>query len=241
MMLREKVETYAQFVLRVFILLAVAFLSAITAMRFAIQGREVEVPKVMGMKAGDAQALLASRKLGMKIADRAYSDLPQDYVVRQSPPPGTMVKIQQRAQVVLSLGPQKVSVPELVGGSARMARIELLRAGLQVGEISSAYLPDGEPDQVLQQNPPPEAKNTGSPRVNLLVSLGERPAAYLMPDLVALPLGEAQKKLAAARLRLNKITFMTTPGSEKGSVISQTPPRGAKVLPGTNVELQVVE
>lgn len=240
-MMRERVERYARLALRVFILLAVAFLSAITAMRFAIQGREVEVPKVMGMRAGDAQTLLESRKLGMKIADRVYSDLPRDYVVRQSPPPGTKVKIQQRAHVVLSMGPQKVSVPGLVGENARSARIELLRSGLQVGEISSVYVADREADEVLQQDPPPEAKNTGSPRVNLLVSLGPRPAAYMMPDLEGMPLAEAQKKLSAAGLRLSKITFAPAAGSTKGTVLSQSPGRGAKVVPATNVELQVVE
>ncbi|MBI1749040.1 MAG: PASTA domain-containing protein [Acidobacteria bacterium] len=240
MTLGEKVESYARIGLRVFILLAVAFLSAITAIRFAIQGREVEVPKLVSLKAGDAQTLLDSRRLGMKIADRVYSELPADYVVRQSPPAGSRVKVQQRAHVVLSLGPQKVSVPALVGETVRSARIELLRAGLQVGEISSVYLPDHALDEIVLQNPPPLATNTGSPRVNLLVSLGERPAEYVMPDLAGLPLAEAQRRIGAAGLHLAKISFAVSPEQPKG-VVFQVPPRGARVVAGTNVELQVVE
>ena len=239
--LGNKIESYARLGLQVFILLAIAFLSAITAIRFAIQGREVEIPKLVGLKAGDAQTLLEGRRLGMKIADRVYSDLPPEYVVRQSPPAGTRVKVQQRAHVVLSMGPQKVSVPSLIGGSARTARIELLRAGLQVGEISAVYLPDREMDEVVQQNPPPKASNTGSPRVNLLVSQGERPAEYVMPDLVGSPLAEAQRLISTAGLHLTKISFAASSEQPKGAVLAQVPQRGSKIVAKTNVELQVVE
>jgi beta-lactam-binding protein with PASTA domain len=241
MPLSEKVESYARLGLRVFILLAVAFLSAITAIRFAVQGREVEVPKLVGLKAGDAQTVLDSRRLGMKIADRVYSALPPDFVVRQSPPAGTRVKVQQRAHVVLSLGPQKVSVPSLVGQSARAARIELLRAGLQVGEITSVYLSERELDEVVQQNPPPQSTNTGSPRVNLLVSQGERPAEYVMPDLAGMSLADAQHRIGAVGLHLTKISYAASPALPKGAVFSQLPLRGAKIIAGTNIELQVVE
>ncbi len=237
----EKVESYARLGLRIFILLAVAFLSALTAIRLVVQGREVAVPKLVGMKAGDAQTLLASRRLGMKIADRVYSELPPDHVVRQSPPAGTRVKVQQRAHVVLSLGPQKVSVPSLVGQSARAARIELLRAGLQVGEITSFYLAGRELDEVVQQNPPPQSSNTGSPRVNLLVSQGERPVEYVMPDLAGMSLADAQHRVSAAGLHLTKISFVASPGQPKAAVLAQLPLRGAKIVAGTNIELQVVE
>jgi serine/threonine-protein kinase len=237
----EKFESYARLGLRVFILLAVAFLSAITAIRLAVQGTEVEIPKLIGMKAGDAQTMLASRRLGMKIADRVYSALPQDYVVRQSPPSGTRVKVQQRAHVVLSLGPQKVSVPALVGQTARTARIELLRAGLQVGEISSVYLSGHENDEVVQQNPPPQSSNSGSPRVNLLVVQGDRPDEYVMPDLVGMPMADAQRRVASGRLHLTRISFAPMGTLPKGTVSSQLPLRGAKIVAGTNIELQVVE
>ena len=241
MPISEKVESYGRLGLRIFILLAVAFLSAITAIRMAVQGREVEIPKLVGLKAGDAQTMLASRRLGMKIADRVYSELPLDYIVRQSPPAGTRVKVQQRAHVVLSLGPQTVSVPSLVGQSARAARIELLRTGLQVGEVSAIYFSDRELDEVVQQNPPPETSNAGSPRVNLLVSQGQPPVEYVMPDLVGLPMADAQRRIGDAGLHLTKVSFSPWPLLLKGTISEQLPLRGAKIVAGTNIELQVVE
>ena len=54
-------------------------------------------------------------------------------------------------------------------------RIELLQSGMQVGEISSAYLPGTQEDTVLMQDPPPGTTDVTSPHVNFLVSLGSRP------------------------------------------------------------------
>jgi serine/threonine-protein kinase len=225
----------------VLLVLAAGGLSVITAIRIGIQGREVEVPNVVQMQAGEAQAALARRGLGMKIADRAYSSLPVDYIVRQSPLPGATVKTGQRAHVVLSLGPQRVSIPELEGKSTRAARVELLRSGLQLGEVTVWHTPELEPDTVVRQFPPPRATNAGSPRVNLLVSASPLPPSYVMPDYVGLPLSEVPARLTSAGLRLARIHFAASATLPKGTVMAQIPPRGTRVRLGTSVELQVVE
>ena len=241
MRLQERLRWFARLALAVFILVAAAFLSAILAIRLAIHGREVVVPNVVGMKAGDAQAGLAARGLGMKIADRAYSELPVDHVVRQSPAAGAHVKVNQQAHVVLSLGRQQVTIPPLEGKSVRAARIELLQAGLQVGEISTLYLPGYLPDQVVQQDPGPRASNAAGPRVNLLVSLGRREPAYVMPDLVGLSLVEVQRRLTGTGTRIGKITFTSSTKSPRGSVVAQTLPRGARLVAGATVDLEIAE
>ena len=224
-----------------FILASVAFLSALTAMRFAIQGREVAMPDVVGMKAISARQTLQGRGIGMRIEDRLYSAFPVDSVVRQSPPANMRVKIGQYAHVVLSLGPQHAMIPKLEETSVRAARIELLRTGLQVGEISSAYLPGWPSDQVIEQDPAPGTTDNVSPHVDLLVSLGARPPAYVMPQLVGLPLNEAEAKLKSAGLKLAKFTLVTVPRGTHGDVASQTPERGQRVDANSAIELQVVE
>ncbi len=223
------------------LLAIVAVLSAVTTIRMAIQGREAEVPSVVGLRAGDAQSALAERGLGIKIADRVYSDKPADHVVRQSPLPGARVKTLQRAHVVLSLGPQRVSVPVLEGKSLRAARLELLRGGLQLGSVALLPLPNAEPDFVLQQNPPPRATNAGSPRVNLLVAAAEREFSYVMPDYAGLSLSEVPGRLNAAGLRLGRVVFVPAGGSPRATVVGQWPSRGARVRAGSAVALRIAE
>jgi beta-lactam-binding protein with PASTA domain len=241
MTLRERLHWIFRIALMLFILASVAFLSALTAMRFAIQGREVAMPDVVGRKAIEAQRLLQERGVALKVEDRIYSSQAVDTVVRQSPPPGMRVKIGQYAHVVLSLGPQKVSIPPLADKRLRAARIELLRGGMQVGEISSVYVPGWGEDTVIEQEPAPGTRDITSSHVDLLVSLGPRSAAYLMPDLLGLTLGEGQARLNAAGLKALKITLAPSPGAAHGTIIGQTPPRGARVEAGEAIELQVAE
>jgi eukaryotic-like serine/threonine-protein kinase len=241
MTLRERLEWIFRMALLVFILASVAFLSALTAMRFAIQGREVSVPDVVGKNAVEAQQMLQGRGLVIKVEDRLYNPLPVDVVVRQTPPPGMKVKIGQEAHVVISLGPKQATIPVLTDHSIRAARIELLRGGMQVGEISSAYLPEYETSVVLQQDPVPGTSNVTSPHVDLLVSLGARPAAYVMPELIGLSLNEAESKFSGTGLKVAKLSLAPLPGGLHGTVVGQTPPRGARVDSNTTIELQMAE
>jgi eukaryotic-like serine/threonine-protein kinase len=237
----ERLQWMLRMALMLFVLASVAFLSALMTVRLAVRGREVTVPDVVGKNAGDAQQTLQGRGIGMKVEDHIYSNFPPDAVVRQSPLPNMTVKTGQDAHVVLSLGPQKENIPRIEGMTQRAARITVLRGGMQVGEISAAYLPGEPADAVLQQDPAPGTSNVNSPHVSLLVSLGPRPAAYVMPELSWLPLTEAESRLAAAGLRVSKLIPATVPGTPTGMVVGQTPTRGERLDAGTPIELQVGE
>src|SRR6202521_2474298 len=145
MTLIGKLESLSRMVLLVFILASAAFLSAITAMRIAIHGREVTMPNLVGKSVAEANQLLRSRGLVLRVADRVYSDLPTNVVVRQTPTAGLLMKVSQQAHVVLSLGQRQLTIPRLEGTTLRISRIEMLRAGLQIGEVSNITLPDKTP------------------------------------------------------------------------------------------------
>src|SRR5215471_4535874 len=146
---RERLEWLGRMVFLVFILASAAFLSAITAMRIAIHGREVSMPNLVGKSVSDANNVLRSRGLVLRVADRIYSEQPINTVVRQTPPPGLLMKVSQQAHVVLSLGQRQLQIPPLEGNSLRVSRIQLLRAGLQVGEVSSVTMPNVPADSVV--------------------------------------------------------------------------------------------
>jgi eukaryotic-like serine/threonine-protein kinase len=227
MTLTEKLERLLRYALLAFVLAAAAFLSAMTTIRMAIRGRVVSMPNVVGKPLAEAQAILEGGGLQIRVADRMYNPLPLNAVVRQSPAPGEQVKLSQTGHVVLSLGPQSIAVPAVEGRSLRAAKITLLESGLEVGEVSTAYLPVPQPDTVLAQDP---AKGTSatSPRVDVLVAAGERPVQYVMPTLTGLDQAGAERVLAAAGLRGTRVTFVAQSGSPAGIVIGQTPPRGSR-------------
>jgi beta-lactam-binding protein with PASTA domain len=240
MTFRERIEWLLRMGLVVFVLAAAAFLSGVIAMRFAIQGREVDMPDLVGKSSADALALLRARGLQFKIADRIYSDLPANSVVRQSPPAGEHMKISQDAHAVLSLGPQNVTIPELAGESLRVARIQLLQAGLQLGEVTSYSVPNLPADTVVQQNPL-SGTRAASLRVNLLVAQGNPQTAYIMSWLVGMQLPDADRLVSSGGLKLAKTTYSSSPQWPKGTVIDQTPDQGSKVTSETPIELVVAQ
>jgi beta-lactam-binding protein with PASTA domain len=223
--------------LLVFILAAAAFLSAITAMRIAIHGREVNMPNLVGKNVSEANGLLHSRGLVLRVADRVYSELPINVVVKQTPPPGMLMKVSQQAHVVLSLGQRQLQIPLLEGNSLRVSRIELLRAGLQVGEVSSITTPDEPVDTVMLQTPRPGA-GAATPRVDVLVSAGTRDPAYVMPHLVGLNEADAQHRLDVAGLR-RKVNYVSAPQWPHGAVVDQTPLAGQRIPGSITIELTV--
>jgi eukaryotic-like serine/threonine-protein kinase len=237
MTLRERLEWLTRMTFLLFILASAAFLSAITAMRIAIHGREVTMPNLVGKNVSEASQLLQSRGLVLRVADRIYSDQPINVVVRQTPPSGLLMKVSQQAHVVLSLGQRQLQIPLLEGNSLRASRIELLRAGLQVGEVTAVSMPDQPMDAVVIQNPRPGA-GASSPRVDVLTSQGPRENSYVMPHLIGLNETEAQHRLDVAQLR-RKVNYVTAPQWPHGAVIDQSPHGGARIAASSLIELTV--
>jgi serine/threonine-protein kinase len=237
---RERIEWVFRMLLLVFILAAAAFLSAVTTMRFAIQGREVTMPNLVGKSSADALAILQGRGLQLKVVDRVYSNLPANAVARQSPPEGERMKAAQNAHVVLSLGPQNVTTPSLVGESLRVARIQLPQVGLQIGEVTTFAAPAALSDTILQQSPPPGTR-AASPRVDLLVAQGAVPPSYVMPWLVGMPLADADRLLLSAGIKVSKTSVVPSPQWPKGTVIEQTPNLGTKIMSDSEIEIVVAQ
>ena len=240
MTFRERIEWLFRMGLLVFVLAAAAFLSAVTAMRFAIQGRQVDMPNLEGKSSADAQAILQGRGLQLKIVDRVYSQLPLNAVVRQSPPAGEHMKLSQDAHAVLSLGPQNVTVPRLVGESLRVARIQLLQAGLQLGELTSYSAPEALGDTILQQDPS-SGTPARSPKVDLLVAQSEMQPAYVMPWLVGMQLTDADRFLFLGGLKVAKTTFIASSQWPTGTVTEQKPDQGSKVTSESSIELIIAQ
>jgi eukaryotic-like serine/threonine-protein kinase len=236
---RERIEWMFRMLLLIFILASAAFLSAITAMRIAIHGREVSMPNLVGKNVADASSELRSRGLILRVADRVYSEQPINIVVRQTPPAGLLMKVSQQAHVVLSLGQRQLQIPPLEGNSLRVSRIELLRAGLQVGEVSDVTIPDVTADTVLIQNPKPGA-GAASPRVDVLVSAGPREAAYVMPHLIGMNVADAVRRLESVNIK-RKLNTLSAPQWPHGVVVDQTPATGTRIPISTTAELTVAE
>ncbi len=251
------------------VMLLVAMLSAVTAMRFAIHGQEVKVPAVVGLTPLEAERAVAGLGLQVDVERQYYSpQIPEGRIMSQLPIPGTRVRRGWALRVAQSMGPQRVSIPDVTGESERAAELNIVRRGLELSstaELPTATLP---PEEVMAQSPPANASQVAAPKTSLLLSATPGPAAYVMPSFLGQGLGGASKTLQDAGFRLGNVSVAPplanapgaapaagagSPGSAppapserapaqatpSGIIVSQTPPAGQKVFAGAVVNFEV--
>lgn len=237
--LRERIRNLFRLLLLLAVLIAVALISAITTIRFAIQGRQENMPNFRGVSLEQAQRIASTFGVGLKVEDKLFdAKYAAGQIVSQEPPPGTRIKVGQHIHVLVSLGPPQVAVPNTVGSSLRAARITAVQRGLAVGDVAAIHSSGSEPDQVLAQDPPPSTADVRSPAVNLLVSLGDPTVAYLCPSFVGKPLADARRAIEKAGFKVGEIT-PTPAAATKDTILTQSPPPGSKIGPDTVFTFQV--
>lgn len=245
---------FFRMLLLVLVLLTVALISALTAMQFAIHGREITIPKLIGMAPFEAERAVSASGLQVAIERQFYSpDIPEGRIMTQMPVPGTKVRRGWMIRVAQSLGPQRVAIPDVTGQSERVAELNIRRRSLSLASIAQINLPDVPADRVLSQSPPANASGVAAPKISLLVSAGPEPASYVMPDLTGQPLGSATLALQDAGLRVGRVSLFSaspsngapvvpTPTSEPSAasmIVTQSPAAGQKVVAGNAVNFEV--
>jgi beta-lactam-binding protein with PASTA domain len=249
-------RSFLRFALVALILLMVAMASAVITMSFAIHGAEVTVPDLAGMSPAEGERATASRGLNVAVERQYYSaQVPEGRIMTQVPAPGTRVRRGWQVRVAQSLGPQRVSIPDVLAQSGRAANLNIRRRGLDVGSQAYLQLPGVTPDQVLAQSPPPNASGVAVPRISLLVSAQPQPQSFVMPSFIGQPLGTVNLTLLDAGFHVGVVTvsshptdLTTTPSVQPASppqpspasiVVSQTPGPGQHVAAGAVVNFEV--
>ena len=213
-----------RFVLLALVLMVVAMLSALTAMRLAIHGQEVTVPPLVGMAPADAERTVAGLGLQISIERQYYSpQIPEGKIMSQLPLPGTKVRRGWQVRVAQSLGPTRVEIPDVTGESEHAAELNIRRRGLDVASMAEVDDPGIPPDQVLAQSPTANAGQVLAPRISLLVTSGAEPQAFVMPSFVGDLLGSASKTLQDAGFRLGNVSVFTPPPAAPDAANQSSP------------------
>jgi eukaryotic-like serine/threonine-protein kinase len=247
---------FFRMLLLVLVLMTVALISALTAMQLAIHGREVTIPKLLGMSPFEAERVGAASGLQVVVERQFYSaDIPEGRIMTQMPPPGTKVRRGWSIRVAQSLGPQRIAIPDVTGGSERVAELNISRRGLTLGSVAHINLPEVPLDRVISQSPPANASGVSVPKINLLVSDGPEPPVYVMPNLTGQPLGSAMLALQDAGIKAGKVTVLPLPSSGEpqaapvaapvsepsaaSMIVTQIPAPGQKIVAGATVSFEV--
>src|SRR5215472_4438505 len=131
-------------------------------------GSNYAVPSVVGEPLAKAEQDIANAHLVSRVERRPSTTMPKNDVISTTPQAGAPVAKGSTVTLVVSSGPGKVSVPNVVGETAGAAQSQLQNLGLQVNEQSApnSTQPSGT---VVRQNPPANTQVAPGSMVTIFV------------------------------------------------------------------------
>src|SRR5579859_236507 len=259
-MLDKSMKSTLQFAMLALVMIIVAMVSGLTAMRFAIHGQEVTVPPLVGLTPAEAERTVSGLGLQMSIERQYYSpQIPEGRIMSQLPLLGTKVRRGWQLRVAQSLGPTRVAIPDVTGESEHAAELNIRRRGLDVASLAQVETEGIPADQVLAQSPRADATQVVAPKISLLVTSAAETQTFVMPSFVGQTLGSVSQTLQDSGFKLGNVTVAapespavndanaapvqeTPPPAQptpSSVIVSQTPGAGQRVVSGSVVNLEV--
>lgn len=154
-------------------LLILAFVSGHFTFKLLSYGRTVIMPDLRGMDINEAQRLLSTYKLYLRLDGEEFdSVVPQGLILKQDIPPGNKLKEGREVGVTISKGPRIKDVPNLVGKRLDEAEAILRERGLKLNKIIYVHSEKFEKNVIIAQRPEPV--ESGGNLFAIIVSLGDR-------------------------------------------------------------------
>lgn len=215
--------------------------SAYLTLNYIVKGAGTQVvPDLSGKDVVSVLERLSSLDLNTKIGGVQYNtDIPANHVISQDPGPGTEIKKGRSVRIVISKGPATAQIPNLRGLSVDQAGSLLEGNGLCRGKLSRIHGSPLSTGMVVAQSPLAGKKASRGACVDLLVNLGPRARAVIMPELAGLQLQNAVGLLESKNLTSGRIRNVYDRYKPPDVVIGQQPAAGRRVLLNTAVDLRI--
>ncbi len=221
-------------------LVMVGALSAYYTVRYSISGRVVQVPDLTDRTIQEARTLLRDQGLILEEAAQRNDDrIAEGRVIEQEPAAGADIKLQRKVKVVVSLGDKITAIPDMRGGAARKAQITLQQEGMRLGSQVYIYTKREGENLVVGQDPYPGSSGIPERGISLLVSRGDRPLAYVMPNLIGRRQSEVIGFLSRAGLKRGPVRRSPDHPAPQGTIIAQSPAAGYRIRHGDLVTLTI--
>lgn len=196
---------------------------------------EVKVPPVVGLLYEAAEQRLAQAGLkAERTEERPHPNAPKGTILEQFPAAGAKENAGTTITLTVSAGQQTSEVPRVVGRSQQEAEQELEARGFDVGTVQELASPRPR-GEVIDTRPPGGTRASTPSLVSLVVSAGTQ--QITVPDFTGQSLIEARQMAEQLGLRLGDV--ITEPGMRGSMVHRQNPPAGARVNPGTRIDIRL--
>jgi len=199
-------------------------------------GRYTESPQLVNMTKAQAEQTAQSKGFRLFYRDAQYSEtVAKDTVLSQKPAAAQRIVKGGTIELILSLGPERYPVPDLVGVELSAAKAQLDQAKLLLKQGTGQYsdtVPDGV---VISTDPKANTELKPGSTVTLVVSKGRAPIT--VPDLTGKNINDVRGQLQG--LGLNAVEQYKDSDQPADTVIAQDPPAGSGVAKGADIKLDV--
>ena len=186
-------------------------------------GRFTTVPPLAAMNEVKANEAAAANAVELVLSWEHSESVPKGQVISTDPGAGERVLRNATVQVVMSLGPERYPMPQVVGLTRDQAEKAITDGRMVVGKVTQAWSetkPIGEVLKASEKEDTPLKKGT---EITLTVSKGPKPIRF--PDLVDAPADDAKKQLEDLGFEV-KSSEEHSSTVEAGRVIRQDPRTG---------------
>jgi eukaryotic-like serine/threonine-protein kinase len=194
-----------------------------------------EVPVLRGMTLEEAESVLEENNLVVGgVTERYHERVAEGVVLRSDPAQGTELKRDAAVDLVVSLGPEPIEVPDFTGRSAERAEQVLTERGFEV-EITRENDDEVPKGDVISQDPSSGTLFRGD-TVRLVVSEG--PVMVEVPQVRGVGVDEATRRLEEAGFEVRTERSDVYVGLE--FVVQSDPSQGSMAPQGSTVTLFLV-
>jgi eukaryotic-like serine/threonine-protein kinase len=197
------------------------------------------VPPIERINAEKAKEILSIYGLNLIVKGQEFnSEINQDYIITQEPQPGKKISKNSNVVVILSKGPEIVSiaVPNLIDLTKEDAIKIIEDSGLKVGSFSEENNSFFAQGTIMKQDPGYNERVDKNSIVNLTISLGSK--ILTIPNLVGYDFLYAKSQIEALGLKVS-VSRMTDISSNTGTILSLNPSPGSQVEENSTVELVI--
>jgi len=198
-----------------------------------LSSANVRVANYKGLREVLAVEKIRDAGLQENVVRQPNTDIPETYVFRQSPRPGTKLNKGNEVTIYVSQGPPQVTVPDVTGDSLEVAVQKLTDAKLKYRVVHVES--DEDTGTVVSQVPTDGASVDEGTTVKINVSKGPKPVA--VPNVVGHSFATANSELQAAGFAVARHDVESD--SPKDVVVGMTPGAGTSQPPGTTITLDV--
>ena len=198
-------------------------------------GLSVRVPPTRDLPLAEARRRLQRVDLLVETREQPSRDIRAGRVIQSMPAGGEEADCQSTVTLIVSKGPNLVTLPDVLGDSQEVAEAELERRGFIVDvDTRNADEPEGT---VIGQDPGPGSELLRGDAVTIIVSTGA--GSVLVPSVEGQPRDAATATLTERGLDVNIVEQGTEDEGEDDRVLDQAPDAGTRVRQGDTVTIFV--